>query len=133
MILFISAIKQTRKNCAKTAFIYLIVSIVCAVFGAIYEWFSHGVYSYFMLYAFLLPMIGGVLPFFILSCSQMRLPDTTACDWYHAGIAALTIGSLFTGVLEIYGTTNRLTSIYWIVGAMLIALGAGRYILSRKT
>lgn len=131
--MFISAIKQTRKNCAKTAFIYLIVSIVCAVFGAIYEWFSHGVYSYFMLYAFLLPMIGGLFPFFMLACSRIRLPDTIACDLYHAGIAALTIGSLFTGVLEIYGTTNRLTSIYWIVGAMLIALGAGRYILSRKT
>lgn len=133
MILFISVIKQTRKSSAKTAFIYLIVSIVCAVSGAIYEWFSHGVYSYFMLYAFLFPMLGGLFPFFMLACSRIQLPDNIACDLHHAGIAALTIGSLFTGVLEIYGTTNRLTIIYWIVGAALIALGAGRYILSRKT
>lgn len=131
--MFISVIKQTRKSSAKTAFIYWIVSIICAVSGAIYEWFSHGVYSYFMLYAFLFPMLGGLFPFFMLACSRIRPPDTIACDLYHAGIAALTIGSLFTGVLEIYGTTNRLTIIYWIVGAALIALGAGRYILSRKT
>lgn len=122
-----SANKQTRKTITKTAFVYLFLSIVCAAFGAIYELFSHEVYSYFMLYAFLFPLIGGALPFFILACSRVRLPDKIACKLYHAGVAALTIGSLFTGVLEIYGTTNRLTAVYWIVGAALAALGAGKY------
>lgn len=131
--MFISAIKQTRKSCAKTAWIYLIVSIVCAAFGAIYELFSHEVYSYFMLYAFLFPMIGGLFPFFLLAYSHMRLPDRTACHFYHAGIATLTVGSLFTGVLEIYGTTNQLTIVYWIVGVVFLVLGVGRYILSKKT
>lgn len=122
-----SANKQTRKTITKTAFIYLLVSIVCVAFGAMYELFSHEVYSYFMLYAFLFPLIGGTLPFFILTCSRVRLPDKIACKLYHAGIAALTVGSLFTGVLEIYGTTNRLTAVYWIVGAGLAVLGAGKY------
>jgi len=107
--------------------VYLLVSIVCAAFGAIYELFSHEVYSYFMLYAFLFLLIGGTLPFFVLACSRVRLPDEIACGLYHAGIAALTVGSLFTGVLDIYGTTNRLTAVYWIVGAGLVVLGAGKY------
>ena len=111
----------------------MIVSIICVAFGAIYELFSHEVYSYFMLYAFLFPMIGGLFPFFLLAYSHMRLPDRIACHFYHAGIATLTVGSLFTGVLEIYGTTNRLTVMYWIVGAILFVLGAGTYILSKKT
>lgn len=109
------------------------ISISCAAFGAVYELFSHEVYSYFMLYAFLFPLIGGTLPFFILACSRVRLPDAIACKLYHAGIAALTVGSLFTGVLEIYGTTNRLTAVYWIVGAVLAAGGAGKYGLPLRT
>lgn len=124
--------KQTRKNITKTAFVYLIVSIVCAAFGAVYELFSHEVYSYYMLYAFLFPLLGGTLPFFVLVCFRVRLPDAAACRLYHAGIAALTVGSLFTGVLEIYGTTNRLTAVYWVAGAALAALGAGRYAVLPK-
>lgn len=97
-----------------------------------YELFSHAVYSYYMLYAFLFPLLGGTLPFFVLVCFRVRLPDAAACRLYHAGIAALTVGSLFTGVLEIYGTTNRLTAVYWIAGAALAALGAGRYAVLPK-
>jgi hypothetical protein len=41
------------KNHAKVALIYLILSIFLALFGAVYEHFSFGVYSYFMLYALL--------------------------------------------------------------------------------
>lgn len=108
------------------------ISIICAAFGAIYELFSHEVYSYFMLYAFLFPLIGGTLPFFVLACSRVRLPDAIACKLYHAGIAALTVGSLFTGVLEIYGTTNRLTAVYWIVGAGLVVCGVGKYLVSLR-
>lgn len=111
---------------------YLLVSIVCAAFGAIYELFSHEVYSYFMLYAFLFPLICGTLPFFVLACSRVRLPDEIACKLYHAGIAALNVGSLFTGVLEIYGTTNRLTAVYWIVGAGLVVCGVGKYLFSLR-
>ena len=31
--------------------------------GAVYEHFSFGVYSYFMIYAFAIPLAGGALPF----------------------------------------------------------------------
>ena len=47
----------------KTSFIYLIVAIVLMVAGAVYEHFSFGVYSYFMIYAFAIPLAGGALPF----------------------------------------------------------------------
>lgn len=47
----------------KTSFIYLIVSIVLMIAGAVYEHFSFGVYSYFMIYAFAIPLAGGALPF----------------------------------------------------------------------
>ena len=37
-----------------------------ALFAGIYEAFSHGVYSYFMLFAFAVPLMMGVLPYTIL-------------------------------------------------------------------
>lgn len=43
---------------------------------------------------------------------------------WHMGLAALTVGSLFGGVLEIYGTTSRLLSVYPLVGGILAGAGA---------
>lgn len=65
MILSTSAI-DARERMARAGFFYLAVTLVCAAFGAVYEIFSHGVYSYFMLYAFAFPLCGGVLPCFCL-------------------------------------------------------------------
>ena len=50
-------------------------------------------------------------------------------EFWKAGVrlAALTAGSLFRGVLEIYGTTNRLGAVYWICGAALCGLGLAVY------
>ena len=110
---------DTRRQAAKIALIYLIIAIFCAAFGAIYELFSHEVYSFFMLYAFAFPLCGGVLPYLLYALSGKPLPHPWDRLLGHAGIAALTVGSIVTGVLEIYGTTNLLTRAYWVVGAVL--------------
>ena len=41
---------------------YIVATAFCIVFSVIYEHFSHGVYSQFMLLMYLFPLIGGVLP-----------------------------------------------------------------------
>ena len=106
---------------AKTGFAYLLVSLFCAAFGGIYEYFSHGVYSYFMLYAFAFPLCGGALPFAALSLApSAQMPGPVPRQLYHFAIAALTVGSIMTGVLEIYGTTNDLLQVYWYAGALLL-------------
>ena len=112
----------TRQT-AKTAFVYLLISLFCALFGAVYEVFSHGVYSFYMLYAFIFPLAGGTLPFLAISLFQKRYPEAIARNIYHSGIAALTVGSIIQGVLEIYGTTNRLAGLYWLVGVILLFAG----------
>ena len=43
-------------NKRKTALLYLVAALSAALFGGIYEQFSHGVYSSFMIYAFLFPL-----------------------------------------------------------------------------
>ena len=106
----------------------LIAALFCALFGAVYELFSHGVYSYPMLYAFAFPLVLGVLPLLLIGLLHAPYPSAAARNLYHAGVAALTVGSIVTGVLEIYGTTNPLTLIYWLTGAALTLSGAAIYV-----
>ena len=62
----VSPVKSNQAALAETAFKYLLATILCALIGAIYELFSHEVYAYGMLYAFAIPMIGGLLPALLL-------------------------------------------------------------------
>lgn len=111
---------DTEKKAARTALIYLGISLFCVLFGGVYELFSHGVYSYYMIYAFVFPLLGGTLPALtaaVFGCrkSPAPLPRTL----YHCGIATFTVGSIIQGVLEIYGTSNPLTLWYWPIAALL--------------
>lgn len=110
-----------RLRAAKTALVYLVVTTACALFGAIYELFSHEVYSFYMIYAFAFPLCGGVAPYLLLSLSsKLQMSDDYDRLTGHTGIATLTVGSLMSGILEIYGTTNRWVLLYWPVGALLV-------------
>lgn len=120
---------RQRDASLKTAFRCLLVSLLTAAFGAIYEYFSHGVYSYFMIYAFAFPLAGGALPFAAMALSGRTSGGGALRTLYDFGIAFLTVGSIVQGVLNIYGTTNRLTVFYWIAGAALMVPGIVRYIL----
>ena len=106
----------------RLAFRYLLITILCVVFGAVYEAFSHGVYAFGMVYAFAIPLLGGVLPTLLLTRHGRALPSDTAVQLWHFGISALTVGSLFSGALEIYGTTSRLTAVYWLAGGVCLLL-----------
>lgn len=110
---------QGRQTALRLAARYLAVSLFCAFFGAVYEAFSHGVYSYFMLYAFAFPLVGGTAVFLALARGRGRMPSAPVRQLYHGGVASLTLGSLMRGVLEIYGTTNALVSAYWYAGGAL--------------
>ncbi|MGN0465109.1 MAG: hypothetical protein ACI4F9_02010 [Lachnospiraceae bacterium] len=114
----------SNRDMKKTAFFYLFASLFCAIFGAVYEYFSHDVFSFYMIYAFLLPLAGGVLPFLCMDFfSCKKLPNRLSCHLYHFGIATLTVGSIFQGVLEIYGTTNVLIRVYWVFGGWFLGMG----------
>ena len=136
----------------------LYAALLCALFGCIYEHFSFGVYSYFMLYAFSVPLVLGVLPFLSMgirglwsgkngmknmvekgsddTVSKERAIEWSrgACRLWHAGVAAVTVGFLFKGILDIYGTFSALTYVYWVAGAILLsgAMGWGRITCKMK-
>ena len=115
----------------KLILIDLVAALFLALFGAVYELFSHGVYSYFMIYAFAFPLALGALPLYLIGILHAVYPDRLSRSVYHAGIATLTAGSLVSGVLEIYGTGNPLTAVYWVAGILLVILGAVLYVAYR--
>ncbi|MDD3193061.1 MAG: hypothetical protein PHE47_04315 [Oscillospiraceae bacterium] len=120
----ISEIDRPKKRLLKTAFVYLLLSLLCALFGMLYEQFSHEVYSNYMIYAFAFPLGGGAFPSLGIALFCRRaLPGRAAQNLYHSGIAALTVGSIFQGALEIYGTTNGLICVYWYAGLGFVCLG----------
>ena len=126
---------------------YFAASMVIAVAAAVYGLFSHGVYSYYMTYAFMIPLLGGALPYLIAAMrrsdaegeseeliaedkAEMRaesgiLPELAKlCSFKEAHLAmivTLTAGSLLKGVLDIYGTTNRLLIVYPVIAALILA------------
>ena len=111
----------------RNAFVGATVGV--AAFAAIYELFSHQVYSHFLIFAFLIPLFGGVLPYSLLSGSQRsKKPGILAQCLYNSGLATLTAGSIFQGILEIYGTTSHLSIVYWTIGFSLSILGLIAYV-----
>ena len=115
--------KPSRKIPLRIARNYLFIAVVCAVIGFVYELFSHGVWSIYMIGAFAVPLVLGTLVNLIIALFRMKTPGMAAETLYACGIATLTLGSLLTGVLEIYGTTNTLLEYYWLVGAGFAGLG----------
>lgn len=114
--------KKTRA--LNTARVYLGIALFCGFFSFVYEHFSHGVYSDYMVYLFLFPLVGGTLAFGILWLLGGRFfPERLSLNLYNSGIAALTVGSCLEGVLEIYATTSDYMPVYWITGAALTASG----------
>ena len=98
----------------------------CAAFSAVYEHFSHGVYSWYMVFLFAVPLIYGLVPFlFSRTALSRRSPGAAPRRLYRWSAATLTVGCCFQGALEIYGTGSGLVKFYPIAaGALLMAAGA---------
>ena len=123
----------------KTSFRYLAASAFLAAFGAVYEWFSHGVYSYYMIYAFAIPLAGGAIPYmarYLRRAKKIRTGGPEAGGrnevLWHAAIATLTSGSILKGVLDIYGTTNHLLAFYPAAAAALVIAFAAIKLKARR-
>lgn len=117
MILSILDIKYFKKQ----SIIYLFFSIFCFIFGRVYEIFSHDVYSKFMMNAFLIPMFLGCFTSFVIWRLKInKYFNRLSVNLYNAGVATLSVYSIFRGILEIYGTTNVLINIYLYVAICLI-------------
>lgn len=106
---------------------YLAAAVFCAIFGAVYEAFSHEVYTPFMYLACLIPLLPGTMPYIVIHMAHLPLPSKLSQHLYAFGIATLTVGSIMQGVLIIYGTTNMLMPIYGAAGTAMLLSGLISY------
>lgn len=103
----ISAIKK------KWSLYWLGFALFCTVFALIYEHFSHGVISLYMILMPLIPTLGSIGCFFFRHPSRL----------FQDGVLALTLAFLLKGILEIYGTANILTDYFLYMAAALSGIG----------
>ncbi len=120
------------KNIVKSALINFVFALFCALFGAIYEIFSHEVYSYFMIYAFAIPLVMGTAFYILILRFAKRKPERISVSFWNMAIATLTFGSIFKGVIDIYGTTNRLIIVYPVAAAVLVVFAIASYLMQRE-
>ena len=96
----------------------LFAAAFTALFGAIYEHFSFGVWSFWMVYAFA-PFLLGATWLLVLP-NRKALPGDLFLGLLEPGLVMLTLGSILAGVVEIYGTENRLLSMLPAAGSLLV-------------
>ena len=126
-----------------------LTTVFVFVFAKIYGIFSHGVSSAFMSYAFLLPLSLIFFPKLLNLCTGNRFWNgsleteegegekklflsSLASFLWKSGVAVLTVGSLYKGVLDIYGTSGSFEWVYLVVGIVTLAAGGISALLAKK-
>ena len=122
-----------KRNRYSSLLHYIGITVFCGIFGTVYEYYSHGVYSGYMQLMFLFPLIGGIIPN-VLQLIIPRIPKVNAAvkKLWNCGVVTLTVGSAMTGVFEIYGgSVPLLIGGYWLAGILLAGIAVIRYLLRK--
>lgn len=98
----------------------IIYTLFCIIFSSIYELFSHGVISLYMCTSFIFPLILLIEDLIIIK-KKINIKNTSH-NLFKSSIFTFTIYFIILGVLEIYGTTNKLVIIYPILGLSLLLI-----------
>ena len=117
----------SEKNSSKTfksLLIYAGITAFIALFGYVYEMFGHGVISLAMYLAFLYPLSLGCVVYLLLWLLPIKwTPSFVTQNIYNFGVAMLTLGSIYRGVVEIYGTPREeMCRAYLIIGLVFISI-----------
>jgi len=114
----------------KPLYIYIAITITCGLFSFIYEHFSHNVYSNFIVYLFVIPLVLGVVPQLVaLIYPKLAVGGSWQKTMHNFAIATLTAGAILQGIVEIYGTSTTFTRYYFEIGVALLALGIAMWII----
>ncbi|MBQ9825384.1 MAG: hypothetical protein IJM63_12865 [Solobacterium sp.] len=99
----------------KYAKVWFLITLLSAIAAFVYELFSFGVYSVFMLSFPLVPLLLGVFPCLITKADMGR--------WYNDGVLFTMSGFALLGVLEIYGTFSSGPLLMIAAGGLLMLKG----------
>lgn len=122
---------KNRKYLRTVFFIYLGITAFIAIFGGIYEQFSHDVMSKHMIYAYHWVFgFGALVYLFMWLMPFKKMPGVITECVYNTGVAMITMRSIYMGVVEIYGKSgNRMTLAYTVMTIIFLSIGAALLIL----
>jgi len=101
---------------------FYIYTIFCILFTIIYQQFSHGVISIYMILSFIFPLT------ILIETNILKNINIKSHTLLKSSIITFTLGFIIKGILDIYGTTNSLLSLYLIFGIILFILSIFFYI-----
>jgi hypothetical protein len=112
----------------RTAVWYLLGAGLCVAVANVYALFGHGVRSWAMDLVFLCPLLLGAALFAILSAFAPDFADGKGYrlffNLHNSGVAAITAGLLFLGILDIAGTGSDFVHVFFFTGGVFIVAGA---------
>lgn len=112
------------------AAVHLGISGFCGIFAAIYEHFSFGVYSDAMIFSFMPCLFSGLL--LVLTALGRRAPGKVFLELLTACVITMAVGMISAGVVEIYGTNNKLLYVYPVTAGVLLLLTIAAYFLPKR-
>ena len=115
-----SVTNPIKKRLKKTILWYTLLTVFFFVGSRIYEHFSFGETSAFMHYLFLIPLIGGAL----LAALQLIVKGLSriTLNLWNSGVATLTAGALYRGIVNLSGRSTTLDQPYYYVAGIFLAL-----------
>ena len=110
--------------------LYIGITAFIALFGFVYEQFSHDVHTFYMWFAWIWPLGFGFIPYLLFYLLPIkRIPGTISECVYNFGVAMLTMRSIYKGVIIIYNTTGEAMILaYTIIAIVSLLIGAILYL-----
>ena len=115
-----TSVTNSTTRFSRTFISYLAMAAFLFIFSRIYESLSYGEVSVFMHYMFCATLVGGIV---LLGLLQVK-PNLSRMTYnlWNSGIATITAGCLFRGIINLSGRSTTLDQPYWYVGAGFLAL-----------
>ncbi len=111
----------TNQQIQKTIKVYFVLSIFTILFSVVYEAFSHGVYSIYMIGLFLIPSVFGLVIYTLIDRFEIVI-NRLSFNLYNSAIITLMLGFCLQGILEIYGTSSIYIYVYFGLSLSLLVL-----------
>lgn len=116
---------KNKSATLKKLILYIGITAFIALFGFVYEQFSHGINSKYMWFAWIRPLVFGVIVYAVgYFVPFKKVPGTLVECLYNLGVAMYTVHSIMLGVLEIYGKTNEKMVLTYFILFHVLMLGS---------
>lgn len=108
---------------------YLGITAFIALFGCVYEQFSHNVHTFYMWFAWIWVLGFGFVPYLLLYLLPIKqMPGYLTECVYNFGVAMITFRSIYKGVIIIYNTTgDDMIMAYTVLAIIGLASGLVLY------